>query len=254
MKPASAELVSLLASSRQVAIWEEFTFTLADDSVLTYSTRDRDALPAIVAPPPAPAAWLLDTFTGAAAETLATHIGEVGATWSNGTFGYPAGAVDFVLSGTGSVAVVGSTGQVRASGLPPDDTSDFYLEASLRVGSFATVDLWILRLSPFNGVYVSCGDIGTTNIVLSATASNDTESFSNFGVNSGVPYAGGVDVVLWCEVTAGRTVVSYGVGAFRGDNQLVQFTFAAPLASGINAVQMVATPTATIYSIEGGPL
>lgn len=40
MKTAAAALIALLANQNQYVIWETYTITLADGSVLTYSTRD----------------------------------------------------------------------------------------------------------------------------------------------------------------------------------------------------------------------
>lgn len=140
MRPVNPDLEALLASTRQVAIWEEFTFDLADGAQVVYSTRDADALPPVEAPPPPPpppppSVWpLLDTFAGAANSTLASHVGNSGNVWF-GWDGYSAS--DVLLTGDGAVYVPVSDTffwdgrRVATDGAPPDDLSDFYLEANV---------------------------------------------------------------------------------------------------------------------------
>ena len=43
MKAASDQLIAFLASGKAMVMWDTFTFTLADGTILTYSTRDQDA-------------------------------------------------------------------------------------------------------------------------------------------------------------------------------------------------------------------
>lgn len=45
MKAASADLIALLAGSNRFDMWDVYTFTLVDGTVLTYSSRDASALP-----------------------------------------------------------------------------------------------------------------------------------------------------------------------------------------------------------------
>lgn len=259
MKAATAELISLLASSKQFVMWEEFTFTLADGTTqIVYSTVDPDAPPVpLVQPPPPPPpagdAWLLDTFTSDEEETLAVHVGEVGATWSTGTGGYPEGPSGFqVIDGVTSVPS-GDTGQVRASGLPPDDSSDYYMELELFLASNVTASFSSTRVSGFKGFQLECSTFSGSNIAVATYGSTDAETFSN-STDSGMAFPG--SAVAWVTVTGGRKVVRYGLGSGVGDNQLAEYTFADALPT-VDAVQMVMFGPfgdATASRIEGGAL
>lgn len=78
MKEASESLIAFLESGKAMVMWDTFTFTLADGTVLTYSTRDQDA-PALPTAPPDTFDHLLDTFTGNG--TFEDHVGEQAANW-----------------------------------------------------------------------------------------------------------------------------------------------------------------------------
>lgn len=82
------------------------------------------------APSSPPAEFVLDTFTGTG--DLASHVGEIGATW----VASPAALGELVLDGAGSIAATAysKTDVFRASGLPPSPDYSVFATFAYSVG------------------------------------------------------------------------------------------------------------------------
>lgn len=216
MRPTDANVVSLLASTRQIVFWEEFTFTLANGSEVMYSTKDPDfTLPVVLptpGPPPPAELWIEDTFTGAVETTLATHVGEVGATWSGFS-----GPSNFELDGAGNVIYApASSGTVGASGLPTTGTTDYYFRTSAVFLNIPSVGTELARFG------LEEPDLETGwSVELFANPGDSTLSAGGyfFGVSGGgvisdvdteiAPSSSHVE--LYVTVTEGRTAMNFYV-------------------------------------------
>jgi len=248
MKPADPNLVALFDSVKNFVMWEEYTFSFPDQSTLVLSTKDVDATVSYPPPPPPPPPgipWLLDTFTGTLGDTLATHVGEVGAAWSAGT----ASASDFVLTGDGNVQYTAGPGTVIASGLPPSGTADFYLELEFTVYEFDQAEIQCtvggsqgVRMKPF----------GSSGVVKLDTVIVTGSDFKINTYNTGLPMGAGESYVAWCEVTDARKTVTFGVGAARGSGAVATLTLIGTLPTADATIMYISGPTSLVSRIEGG--
>lgn len=168
--------------------------------------------------------WLLDSFTGSAGTPLSAHVGEIGTTWTDGHGGYAVGASGFTLNGSGVVRnPVSDSGQVRATGLPPADLADFYLELTCSLGDAASVNFFCVRLDGFEGCYAELAAYGST-VKMSTYSASNGQTISN-SWDTGAAYGAGIEHTARIEVTNGRKTVT-----FRFNGQFITAShLAAPL-------------------------
>lgn len=137
MKTASDTLIAFLASGKAMVMWDTFTFTLADGTVLAYSTRDPDA-PALPTAPPDTFDHLLDTFTGDT--PFIDHVGEQAANWLAAN---PDRENDFDLFTVqdGALENIGYAfpdGRFFTQWVPPGDEASIFMRANFSMESYGT--------------------------------------------------------------------------------------------------------------------
>lgn len=251
MKAAPIALIDLLATN-QFVMYDRYTFTLIDGTVVVFTTDDPDKLAPFAVPS---STYVLDTFTGTAGETLATHVGEIGATWTAGLGGYPGLLTDQELNGSGSLSPVSSrTGRYGASGMPANDLSDYFqeLEFTFPAGFNTYAELECASFDPsVHGFQFYAISTGPSLLFGMSATSSTGASFGNFptwGPHDGLAH------ILRAEVTNGRKTVRLFVdGAFYFGT-----TFVDPLPMAITQtglyISPVTSPAVQIHRIEGSAL
>ena len=250
MKPADPELAALLATHRTFVMWEEYQFTFANNDTVTFSTKDQDSTRRYEEPPPPPPAgptWLEDTFTGTASDTLATHVGEVGANWSDGTVA----TSSFALTGDGNVQHLGGPGNVIASGVAPAGNTNFYMEFEFSVSDGDQAELQSQLFGTFGVRIQAFGDSGV--VKLGAVVI----TFSDFFVstyNTGLASGAGTSYVCWAEVSGARKSVALGVGSARGIGLVATVSLNQALPDPSQTIFYMSGDTALVSRVKGGGL
>lgn len=257
MKEASDVLIAFLASGKAMVMWDTFTFTLADGTVLTYSTRDQDA-PALPTTPPPTYDELLDTFAGSG--SFAEHVGEQSADWAAvneltdlENFSVANGALF-----TSSAFYIGAP--IVSQWVPEGNTSSFFMEANLSLSG----GVGSLRLRSFrtdfateasSELYIDNGNGGVgPRIFVNASLYGASSSYSPGSVElplepDGTPH------VLRMEVSGGRNAIEIFVDgnlAMSG-NLSVGDSIGAQDYTGFQPSAFAET-SPIVYELSGGPL
>lgn len=213
MKNATPALIAFLAAAKQFVMWETYTFTLADGTVIEYSTRDEDAPPLPVAPPPAPEVTMHDTFTGNG--TLATHVGEINAVWSLFEFSFPPppGLSDAIVSDGLTFDSEDRLHQYyKVSGCIPAGTSDFRITFSMYMAEVVSFDdvyskAFIGWTDELDNIEFKIGMTGRSNGTMADQMSGswNQDGDSCYTVFDGFPV--NTDFTVRLDVTDGRKLL-----------------------------------------------
>lgn len=259
MKEASDALIAFLASGKAMVMWDTFTFTLADGTVLTYSTRDQDAPALPTEGPPPTFDALLDTFTGSNGP-LAGHVGEQSADWA--AVNELTNLENFSIADgtlfTSSAFYIGPA--IRSQWVPDGNTSSFYMEANVSLSGgagrlrlvAATDDL---SRSATTELYIDNGNggVGPRLFLLTAMYGNSSNIDSG-GIELPIE-PDGTPHVLRMEVSSGRNAIEVLLDGFSSmsGNLAVGDSVGALDFAGFQPESFAET-SPVLYEISGGAL
>lgn len=242
-----------------MVMWDTYTFTLADGTVLTYSTRDQDAPPLPSDGPVPTFEALLDTFTGADSP-LADHVGEQSADWAAvneltdlENFSIANGALF-----TSSAFYIGPP--IRSQWVPDGNTSSFYMEANVSLDGGAGTLRLVAATEDFSAeasteLYIDNGNGGVgPRLFLRASMYGNSSTYDSGSLElplepDGTPH------VLRMEVSSGRNAIEVlldGVPEVSG-NLAVGDSVGAVGFAGFQPTAFAET-SPVLYEISGGAL
>ncbi len=242
-------------------MWDVFTITLVNGTVLTYTNRDPDS------PEPSAAAsglGLLDTFGGGG--NMSTHVGEIGANWSAWASEYadlegdPGRLNRFLLDG-GSMAPASTNedlGRLKTTFAPEGNTSAYYMFANFSIGNGGDFSIgsgnFDTGTQAFVDAYIDTEANVGNRVFMFMTLYGATESASSDQISTGI--APGANLTMKMEIfenrTSGRFLVN---GAEAGNVSLPSENLGIQAYTYINLNAFSAnTPTPIVNELSGGTL